>query len=119
MHKLAKIIGVVGIGIAGISAMALVAAHGQMNTTASSNGPKAEAGALPGKREKPRCMNQITGANHGADDSFYTAAVMWHELTGRWVECHDKLRAYNRQCNRWRACRGPLSRVCQPRAIGW
>jgi len=49
MHKLVKIIGVVGIGIAGISAMALVAAHGQMNTTASSNGPKAEAGALPGK----------------------------------------------------------------------
>jgi hypothetical protein len=38
-----KTIGVVGIGIAGISAMLLVAAHGQMNTTASSNGPKAEA----------------------------------------------------------------------------
>jgi Cytochrome P460 len=38
-----KTIGVVGIGIAGISAMVLVAAHGQMNTTASSNGPKAES----------------------------------------------------------------------------
>ena len=49
MHKVVKIIGVVGIGIAGISAMALVAAHGQMNTAASRNGPKAEAGALPGK----------------------------------------------------------------------
>jgi hypothetical protein len=32
-----------GIGIAGISAMVLIAAHGQMNTTASSNGPKAES----------------------------------------------------------------------------
>jgi hypothetical protein len=38
-----KIIGVLGIGIAGISAMVLVAAHGQTNTTASSNGPKSEA----------------------------------------------------------------------------
>jgi hypothetical protein len=38
-----KIIGVVGIGIAGISAMVLVAAYGQTNTTASSNASKSEA----------------------------------------------------------------------------
>jgi hypothetical protein len=44
MYRLVKTIGVVGIGIAGISAMVLVAARGQMNTTtASSNGAKAEA----------------------------------------------------------------------------
>jgi Cytochrome P460 len=38
-----KTIYVLGIGIAGISAMLAVAAHGQMDTTASSYGPKAEA----------------------------------------------------------------------------
>ena len=38
-----KTIYVLGIGIAGISAMVAVAARGQMDTTASSDGPKAEA----------------------------------------------------------------------------
>jgi len=38
-----KIAYAVGIGIAGISAMVLVALHGQMDTAAASNGPKAEA----------------------------------------------------------------------------
>jgi len=38
-----KIAYAVGSGIAGISAMVLVALHGQMDTAAASNGPKAEA----------------------------------------------------------------------------
>jgi hypothetical protein len=38
-----KTIYALGIGIAGISAMVAVAARGQMDTTASSYGPKAEA----------------------------------------------------------------------------
>ena len=38
-----KSIYALGIGIAGISAMLAVAARGQMDTTASSYGPKAEA----------------------------------------------------------------------------
>ena len=38
-----KTINIVGIGTAGISAMVAVAAHGQMDTTASSAAPKAEA----------------------------------------------------------------------------
>jgi hypothetical protein len=38
-----KTIYALGIGIAGISAMVAVAARGQMDTTASSDGPKAEA----------------------------------------------------------------------------
>ena len=36
-------INVVDIGMAGISAMAATAVHGQMGTTASNTGPKAEA----------------------------------------------------------------------------
>ena len=38
-----KTINVVGIGMAGISAMAATAVHGQMGTTASNTGPKSEA----------------------------------------------------------------------------
>ena len=38
-----KTISVAGIGIAGISALLTIAAHGQMNTSASSNTPKAKA----------------------------------------------------------------------------
>src|ERR1700732_3766436 len=38
-----KTIDVAGIGIAAISAMVAIAAHGQMDTSASRNGPKAEA----------------------------------------------------------------------------
>jgi hypothetical protein len=46
-HRLAwtkaKVITLVGVGMAGLSAMVVVVAHGQMGTTAPSNGPKAEA----------------------------------------------------------------------------
>jgi hypothetical protein len=42
-NRVVKTINVVGIGIAGISAMVAVAAHGQVDTAASSNGRKAEA----------------------------------------------------------------------------
>jgi hypothetical protein len=42
MYRLVKTIGVVGIGIAGISAMVLVAAHGQMDRSVPSHSPKPE-----------------------------------------------------------------------------
>jgi hypothetical protein len=73
MCNLVKIIGVVGIGIAGISAMALVAAHGQMNTTASRNGPKAEA------------VVDATGNLH-VPDAYRTT----YQLLGSWAVAADQ-----------------------------
>jgi hypothetical protein len=42
-NRVVKTVNLVGIGMAGISAMVAVAAHGQMDSAASTNGPKAEA----------------------------------------------------------------------------
>jgi hypothetical protein len=42
-NRVMKTVNLVGIGVAGISAMVAVAAHGQRDSAASTSGPKAEA----------------------------------------------------------------------------
>jgi Cytochrome P460 len=65
MYRLVKTIGVVGIGIAGISAMVLVAAHGQMDKSVANHSPKPEVADAAGNLHVPdsyRTTYQVLGS---------------------------------------------------------
>jgi hypothetical protein len=68
-----KTIDVAGIGTAGISAMVAIAAHGQIDTSASRNGPKAEA------------VVDATGNLH-VPDAYRTA----YQSLGSWAVAADQ-----------------------------